>query len=349
MIGEATAMDIKGLRWVSASDSRLEIKGLPFFGENEGNWWRFPKRADGAIPSYVWETSKSSSGARILFRSNSSSVAVRYTCHTPAGNHPNIHSYGEAAIDAYVDGNYIASLVPTGVGEVEEYIFAGVEKGEREICLYLPLFAQVTIKEIGLDSGATIQSPAAFAVSRPVVFYGTSITHGGCASHPGLSYEAILCRRLNLDFVNFGFNGCGRGEKEVGAIISEVDASCFVLDFSQNNDSVESLRENYLPFINVLRSRHPQTPIICVTPIYWTPELPGAARGNIHESMREVIREAVKTRIGSGDNNIYLVEGYELLGPEQGDGLTDGLHPNTLGFYWMANGLESYIKNILRL
>ena len=66
-----------------------------------------------------------------------------------------------------------------------------------------------------MDEGAVIKPARPFALSKPVVFYGTSITQGGCASRPGMSYTAIVGRKLNLDFVNQGFSGNGLGEPEV--------------------------------------------------------------------------------------------------------------------------------------
>jgi hypothetical protein len=43
------------------------------------------------------------------------------------------------------------------------------------------------VLEIGLDKTAAIELAPQFAVVAPVVFYGTSITQGGCASRPGMS------------------------------------------------------------------------------------------------------------------------------------------------------------------
>jgi lysophospholipase L1-like esterase len=43
------------------------------------------------------------------------------------------------------------------------------------------------------------------------------------------------------------------------------------------------------------------------------------------------------------------VEGTDLLGPSQGDGLVDGTHPNDLGFQWMADGLATRLRKLLDL
>lgn len=348
-MGYAASVCAEDTNWIPASDPRFEIRGLPFLQENEGHWWRLPQRAKENIPDYVWETSKASSGARIRFRSDTTSLAIRFTSDRTQAQNPNMSLFGEAGLDLYVDGQYLGTATPNATGEIEHVFCTGLSKQERSFCLYLPLFTETTVNAIGLDSNASIAPAEAFAVAKPVVFYGTSITHGGCASRAGLSYEAILCRQLNLDFVNFGFNGCGRGEKEVAALLAEVDASCYVLDFSQNNASPEDLEKNYRPFIEKLRSQHADTPILCVTPIYWATELPGAERPSGHEALRNVIRKAVQQCVEAGDKGVFLVEGFEVLGPKQGDGLTDGVHPNTLGFYWMANGLSPYVAKVLHL
>ena len=128
---------------------------------------------------------------------------------------------------------------------------------ERDITLYLPLYMPVKVLGIGVDTEARVAPAKPFALAKPVVFYGTSITQGGCASRPGMSYEAILGRRLNIDFVNLGFSGNGLGEPEVARAVAEIDAAGFVLDFGANHKTGEAMREAYAPFLDAVRARHP--------------------------------------------------------------------------------------------
>ena len=160
-----------------------------------------------------------------------------------------------------------------------------------------------------------------------------------------MSYQAILGRMLNVDYVNLGFSGNGRGEPELAAAVAAISASAYVLDFAQNNPTVDSLREVYAPFVETIRSKHPDTPVLIVTPIYashesWVPD-PRL------EGMRELIRGVAARRIAAGDRNVQIVEGTDLLGPSRGDGLVDGTHPNDLGFEWMAEGLASRLAKML--
>jgi lysophospholipase L1-like esterase len=348
-LGHATTASDDGTQWVSASDRRFEIRGLPFFQENEGHWWRLPLRAQGSIPDIVWETSKSPSGARIRFRSDTTTLAIRYACAKTQPVCNNFSLYGEAGCDLYIDGQYAATALPPASSDIGQVLVTDLTRKVRTFCLYLPLYTDVAIEAIGLNPGAEILPAPAFADPRPVVFYGTSITQGGCAGRAGLSYEAMLCRQLNLDFVNLGFSGCGRGEPEVAELVAEVDASCYVLDFSQNNATVDELEEAYVPFITTLRKRRPDTPVLCITPIYWAYESINTDWKNRQDQMRAVVREAVRLHVEGGDTALRVVEGFDLLGPGREDGLIDGLHPNTLGFYWMAQGLVPHIEEVLRI
>jgi lysophospholipase L1-like esterase len=338
----------ENLTWIPATDPKFTVSGLAFYAEHPGKWQRFPDRAEGKVPASVWRLSQMPSGGRIRFRSDTTAVGLR-AVYPALPQMRNMHNFGQAGIDVYLDGEYKATLAPRNDLEVAAVLFEGIEKREREITIYLPLYIGVDLREIGLDPDASIEPPTPFALEKPIVYYGTSITQGGCASRPGMSYQAILSRRMNTDFVNFGFSGAGRGEPAVAALVAECDASAFVMDMAQNNPSPEDLEERFGPFLDVLRAAHPDTPILCTTPIYMATELPGSGLEANLPGMRDVIRKAVRARQEAGDANLHLIEGYELLGPEQGDGFVDGVHPNDLGFYWMSNGLEPRLRKLLNL
>jgi lysophospholipase L1-like esterase len=65
--------------------------------------------------------------------------------------------------------------------------------------------------------------------------------------------------------------------------------------------------------------------------------------------MRALIRKAASARIAAGDAHLQIVEGTDLLGATRADGLVDGVHPNDLGFQWMAEGLAPRLKTMLGL
>ncbi|HWQ52595.1 MAG TPA: SGNH/GDSL hydrolase family protein [Bryobacteraceae bacterium] len=340
-----------GPAWLPVSDSRFEINGLPWLAENENQLIRLPLRLKDAVPKPVWGLAQSPSGGRIRFRTDSNTLAIRLE-YPSAPNMPNMHTFGQTGVDLYLDGIYLSTakaplkLEPGVPVEHTYFDFKSQPRKEREVTLYLPLYMGVKVLGIGLDKDARITKAKPFALPKPIVFYGTSITQGGCASRPGMSYQAILGRILNVDYVNLGFSGNGKGEPVMARALAEIDAECFVLDFAQNNGSVESLQKVYDPFIATLREKYPEIPILCVTPISNSRE---GATDIPPEMMRRYIRQVVSKRIGAGDGHLQLIEGTDLLGPDRLDGLVDGVHPNDLGFRWMGEGMAARVAKIFGL
>src|SRR5690348_13372895 len=298
------------LQWIQLPSSGAEVDGLPWFAENDGELVRLPVKQKETYRKPVWELAQSPSGGRIRFRTNSTTLAIRLEYPGPPGM-SNMHAFGQTGADLYADGVYRGTAIAdrdAKAGATKEHVYYKQQPDAlREITLYLPLYMGVKVVGIGVDAEARIERAKPFAAAKPVVFYGTSITQGGCASRSGMSYQAILGRTLNVDFVNLGFSGNGLGEPELARAVAAIDASCFVLDFAQNNPTVESLKEVYAPFLETIRSKHPQTPVLVITPIYSARE--SWARDSRLEGMRELIRQAAAKRIAGGDGHLEIVEG----------------------------------------
>ncbi len=338
------------LRWIEPPSPQLEVNGLPWYAQNHGEWIRLPLGLKGTVRDPVWDLAQSPSGGRIRFRTDSTSLAVKLE-YPEAPGMKNMHAFGQTGVDLYVDGIYRGTAIADSEakpGKVYNHsYFTGRPRAEREITLYLPLYMGVKVLAIGLDKEASLRPAKQFALAKPVVFYGTSITQGGCASRPGMSYEAICGRLLNLDHVNLGFSGNGRGEPEMARAVAEIDASCYVMDFSQNNPTLESLEQVYAPFVETIREKQAETPVILITPIYAARESWGPDERL--DGMRAHIRLVGARRIAAGDRNLQVVEGTDLLGPGDDGGLVDGTHPNDLGFQWMAERLAARLRKILCL
>jgi lysophospholipase L1-like esterase len=342
------------LRWLSLTNGEMEINGLPWFSENDGGLSRLPVRAKSTFRKEVWSLAQCPSGGRIRFRTDANILALRVEYNSPP-NMANMHAFGQTGVDLYVDGSYLMTVVADAEakwGKIYEKLlfdFSGQPRKQRDITLYLPLYKPTKIISVGVDEKATEIKSKKFTVSRPVVFYGTSITQGGCASRPGMSYQAILGRKLNIDFVNLGFSGNGLGEPEVARAVSEIDASCYVLDFGANHKTFAAMREVYAPFLDLIRKEHPVTPIVVMTLLHTSRENRIASIKAEWPERRKFIEDVVRERRKAGDKKLYLVDGATLLGPTPDDAFVDGGHPNDLGFYWMAEGLAPTMKKVLKL
>lgn len=346
----AAAAYPEDIRWLSPPHERLEVNGLHWYKENGGELFRLPVRLKDSFRPAVWTLAQSPSGGRIRFRSNTQTLAIRLQYPSPP-NMTNMHAFGQTGVDLYVDGVYHSTAIApkdAAPEKTQEHFYfrpAEREAKDHELVLYLPLYKPVTVLGIGIGADATLAPPTPFASRAPVVFYGTSITQGGCASRPGMSYQAILGRMLNIDFINLGFSGNGLGEPELARAVASIDAACFVIDFAQNNRTLENLQKAYSPFLDTVRKARPDTPILAITPIHSSREAWGVSH---LEDMRTHIREVVSSRIAAGDRKIRIIEGPSLIGPSRLDGLVDGSHPNDLGFQWMAEGIAPALAEQLR-
>ena len=337
-------------RWIKLPSAQVEIDGLPWYHENNGELYRLPVALKNTYPVKVWNLAKSPSGGRIRFRTNATALAIRLE-YPASPSMLNMEAYGQTGVDLYVGNTYWNTALAdkdAKPGKIYEHVyfnFGNAPRVERDITLYLPLYMGVKVLAIGVDSNAVIKPPRTFALPKPVVYYGTSITQGCCASRSGMSYEAIVGRRLNIDFVNLGFSGAGFYEPALARAVASIDAACYVLDGS-NFGKVDEFRKVFAPFIETVRAKRPKTPILVISPLYSSGLLVQRHRNT---GMWTFTRDVVSRFIAQGDKNIQLIEGMDLLSPLQGDGLTDGLHPNDLVFHWVANGITWRIATVLGL
>jgi lysophospholipase L1-like esterase len=220
----------------------------------------------------------------------------------------------------------------------------GLLPGRRAYMIYLPLYNGVESLEIGVPEGASFQ-PIAPRSQKPIVYYGTSIAHGACASRPGMSFSAILGRWFDRPVLNLGFSGNGRMEAEVADLLAELDPCVFVIDCLPNMEA-NAIAERTEPLVQRLRKSHPETPIVLVEDRTYanTPFLP--ARRKRHDTSRAAYRAAYERLVAGGVKNLHYVEGETLLG-DDGEATTDGSHPSDLGMMRMAEALTPVLKTVL--
>lgn len=327
-------------------DERLAVHGLPWFEEDKPALRRLPARLQSQFRPAVWELAQQPSGGRIRFRTDSTTVGL--VAQNPRfSNMHHMASVGENGFDLYVNREYLGSAWPDGNGQIAKEWRLGSERRTREITLYLPLYKAVSVSELTLDTGARLEPAVPYATRRPVVYYGSSITQGGCASNAGGTCQALLERRLDADFVNLGFSGNGLGEPAVAEAIAELEPSCIVLDFWAN-PSAEQYAAALPVFVEVLRGKLPQVPILVTSPFYFPAEAVSAEVARAQQSKRETARRFVQERRQAGDRRIRWVDGLKMLGPTQAVGLVDGVHCNSLGFHFNANGLEPALRKALQ-
>jgi hypothetical protein len=327
-------------------DARLQVYGLPWFAEDKPALRRLPLRSKDKFRAAVWDLAQHPSGGRIRFRTDS--IALGLVAENPRfSNMHHMPSVGENGFDLYIGGQYMGSAWPDGAGKIKGDWRLGRERKMRDVTLYLPLYKAVSIQEVSLDAEARLEPAAPYAIAKPVVYYGSSITQGGCASNPGGSCQALLERRLDADFVNLGFSGNGLGDPAVAEAICELDPSGVVLDFWAN-PSASQYAAALPAFVDILRAKWPRLPILVVSPFYFPAEDGSADVAREQSAKRITADEFVRQRGSAGDRWIMFVDGLKMLSRDQADGLVDGVHCNSLGFYFNAHGLEPFLRKALK-
>ena len=221
-------------------------------------------------------------------------------------------------------------------------IFEFTEYKENMITINFPLYSSGQSLHIGLHKDAVLKTALDYKQEIPIVYYGSSITQGGCASRPGMSYPSILSRQFDCNYVNLGFSGSARGEQEMSDYIKGLDMSLFVLDYDHNAPTKEHLQATHSKVFQTIRDAHPTLPILIMPkPQYYLTEDNQARHDIIYQTYCEAKEQ--------GDENVYFIDGKTLMSDVREEGAVDRIHPTDSGFINMAKAIAEVFKIIFAL
>ncbi|QDU00057.1 SGNH/GDSL hydrolase family protein [Gimesia aquarii] len=334
--------------WFDIKNLGVEGKG---WTDTETFFDRLPKKAKGVVRPPVWSLSKHSAGLAVRFVTDATTIKAKWelTSANIAMNH--MAATGVSGLDLYVktDSDKWRWLAVGRPSKKENSVtlISSLMPRKREYFLYLPLYNGVKSVEIGIPESSHLwKAPARQpGKNKPLVFWGTSITQGGCASRTGMVHTAILGRRLNRPVINLGFSGNGRMEPEVSKLIAELDASVFIIDCLPNVTAPVVAKETE-SIVNTLRKAHPDTPILLVEDRTYSNAYLKKSSQERHRTSRQALQEAYQKLKNSGVKYLYYLDGESLLGNDSED-TVDGSHPTDLGFFRQANAFEKALKPIL--
>lgn len=341
--------------FVNAQTIYHEASEFPLIGkitvETETRYERLPAYLkDNVSRPAIWSLGKNTSGLAIRFNSNSTSISTKWeVLQNVSMNH--MTETGIKGLDLYAWENnkwqFVNTARPTAK-QTEQVIISTMTPKYREFMLFLPLYDGLTSLSIGIDSLSNITAPRMDLplTKNPIVVYGTSITQGGCATRPGMSYTNILTRWMNREFINLGFSGNGKLDYEIAEVMAKKrDAGMFVLDFIPNVTE-EKIKNKTQHFVSIIRKKNPETPILFVESVIFPHSLFSTATAEALSTKNNALRAVFKQLKKSGDKNIYYLESNDLLG-DDGEGTVDGVHLTDLGFQRFAYILMNKINLIL--
>jgi hypothetical protein len=338
---------------VNAQTVFHDASALPLLGKisdaTETRYERLPARLKGVSREAVWYLGKNTAGLAIRFSSDSQELSLRWeTLNDFSMNH--MAPTGIKGADLYSLENgawtYVNTARPTSK-KSEAILISNMEKKERELMLYLPLYDGIMSIEIGIDSTAYIGQPkiALPHRSKPIVAYGTSILQGGCASRPGMAHSNILSRMLNREVINLGFSGNGQLDYEIAELMAECDASLYILDFMPNV-SVEQINEKAERFYRILRDKRPDVPIVFIEdPIFPLTQFDLNMRDKVSQ-LNKALHSFFEGLKAKNEKNIWLIPSAGMIGTD-GEATVDGIHFTDLGFIRYAAYLYPKIHLLL--
>jgi len=337
-----TKLDKSDIKFYSVLDQPFHIYGVKY--ENK-KFRRMPESVAKKVNEGVSGLHSNTSGGRVRFVTDSSYIAISAEmCNIGKMDHFAIT--GSGGFDMYVrvhgrDTFNHTFRPPYDCTDGYESIFDFKTAEMREITINFPLYSDVCSLYIGLEEKARIEEPTPYRSRKPIVYYGHSITQGGCASRPGNSYPSIISRGLNMDFVNLGFSGSARGEQEMAEYIASLEMELFVYDYDHNAPTWQHLQNTHEAMFKVIRSAHPTLPIIMMTSV---------SKDIYHDDKqkrRQIIYQTYKNACDSGDKNVYFWDGSKEFELYEENGTVEGCHPNDHGFVGIATSMEALIREIL--
>ena len=335
------------LDWHDVTKWGVEGRG---WGDQERKRWfdRFPAKAEGKVPPAVWSLSRDSAGMMMRFKTDAASIHARYKLAKSNIAMPHMPATGVSGVDLYArdeNGKWKwVQVTKPAAQTVEQMIISGLAPGNREYAAYLPLYNGIESLEIGVPKGAKFEGLAPRA--KPVVFYGTSITHGACASRPGMVHTAILGRRLDMPVINCGFSGNGRMDAAVGELLIDLDAAAYVIDCLPNMQPA-MVAERTVPLVKQLRAAKPETPIILVEDRRFTNNWITPDKFKFHTDNHAALKKAYDELVAAGVKKLSYIKGDSLYGDDT-EGATDASHASDLGFMRQADIFEPVLRAALK-
>ena len=344
------SLSAQEIAWTDIRTLGVEGRG---FEKTKSYFDRLPATAEKLVRLPVWTLSQDSAGMCVRFVTTATTLHARWTLRRSRLALPHMPATGVSGVDLYVRDSksrwrWLACGFPRVTPTNSVRLVTGIPEGRREYMLYLPLYNGVTSVEIGVPEGTAVsQAPARPASHlKPILFYGTSITQGACASRPGMTHLAILGRRYERPVINLGFSGNGQMEIELADLLAKLDPVVYVLDCLPNmNARAVELRVE--PFVHRLRKARPKTPIVLVEGRSYADSFLVDSKRKRNEGNWRALTVAYKNLRRDGVQRLHYLPGADLLG-DDGEATVDSSHPNDLGFMRQAEAFSKVLGPLLK-
>lgn len=308
--------------------------------KDDDGFYRMDKGVAEKISEGVKALNFNTSGGCLRFKSDTERIIL--TAELPdlcLMNHMPLT--GSSSFSIYCDGNFHGVFRAPSIEEYKGKWSSGLvlPKGEKDIMILFPLYNNVKEVYISVEEDSFLKEGGKFEDMPPIVFYGSSITQGGCASHPGNAYPNMIMRYHNREIINLGFSGSCKAEYEMCEYIASLPMSLLVYDYDHNAPTPEFLEATHERFFKQLRKKRPDLPVVMIS------VADGCFGAENIEKRKAIIRRTYENAVENGDKNVYFLDGqrfYDETGLE--NSTVDCCHPNDIGFFAFYKNISKFIK-----
>lgn len=345
---------VNGQTWHDASEGGFHIFGQGWPQLSQKKFQRLPITEKSKLNNVaLWNASQLSAGLYVRFRTDATSISVRFTLTKQAVQHYNISSFGQSGVDLYArsdDGktfHWLGNHLNYGFGTPATANFRNIVpqnmegNKECEYMLYMPNFNGVSKLEVGVNEGASFQYIEVPEDDEPIVVYGSSAVQGSSASRPGNSWANMLGRELDAQIINMGFADNAKLDEGIFKVMADLKPRVFIIDAMPDMKTMPQLiKERVVAGVKILQAMT-NRPVLLV-------ESPGApdrlirpGQDELHTKANEQLREAYDQLTQDGYTNLFYMT-QEELGLNEEDFL-DGINPSDLG---MKHYAAAYAKKL---
>ena len=292
-----------------------------------------------------------SSGISVAFRTNSKSIAVQ-AVFGEILKHRSCSDIAARGFDLFVRepegwawaaANSHRSDAPEVLAKPVTLI-ENMDGNMREFLLYLPNFSEIKGLKIIVDGDAVIEK-ADIPFKGRICMFGSSFTHGTSTTRPGMTYPAQLGRLTGYQFMSLGCGGNSKLQPYFAEVLADVDADVFVFD-SFSNPKASLIEERLFTFIDIIRKKHPETPLVFLNTIYRSTRRYNTVVEETERAKMEMAEKMMAECLKKYEN-VYWINTVESRSDEI-ETSADGTHPSDYGYYLMACSIKDRLMEIFQ-
>eukprot|EP00756_Hemistasia_phaeocysticola_P002928 Hpha_TRINITY_DN11965_c0_g2::TRINITY_DN11965_c0_g2_i1::g.20445::m.20445 len=352
---------VGGVEWWDAQ--QLGVRGRGFSDDVLSSWSdRLPAAAQSKVRTAVWSLSRDSAGLHLDFYSNATQLHVNVTYRYSTYQMWHFPSTGVAGLDLYGwDSKTSAwrwmatthtNTATNTLNILDASPDASQPDGMRRYRLNLPTYNSPVALRVGAEPGQ-IQVAKDKDERGPVVWYGTSIAQGACASRPGQAFTNRVMREINRTVLNFGFSGNCLMEESVTDFITNttIAPALFIIDCSWNMQASQ-ITERAVPLTQRIRSQlGPNVPIILAEETTAGGEW--MRPSNSAQKQKWAALRKAFDQLSPSDPNLHYVKHEDLYNfPYDSDGVIQptvgDTHPSDLGQKAVADYYIGFLPGLLK-